>query len=243
MSSSARGVLLDRIASGRLKVVAGANAPFFLCSRIVTSVHTFNLTYASETYTVAVPEILFNRRIRKCQNPPWVRISTCLLIGSAQPAHARATDCWFWEPTTVGSAEQQTCDVTLRTEPSLFQRLSTYLVIRDQHSDFILEAVLWEDDRAELTFVDRQGNVTAQVEGTHWVDSDGDTRIDMTEGYQMAFTRPTSDYGAGAAYPPALGGGREHYQPTRGGGLPTPVHRLAVCFLMLKTFSTGRCGL
>ena len=144
------------------------------------------------------------------------------LIGSAQPAHAKATDCWFWTPDTIGSAEQQTCDVTLRTEPSS-RTTSGYLrtwVIRDQHSSHILEAVLWEDDRAELTFVDRQGNITAQVEGTHWVDSDGDTRIDMTEGYEMAFTRPTSDYGAGAAYPPAFsGGGREHYQPTRGGGL------------------------
>ena len=94
-------------------------------------------------------------------------------------------------------------------------------MIRDQSSTHILEAVLWEDDRAELTFLDRQGNVTAQVEGTHYVDSDGDTRISFGDsGYSMAFTKPTSDYGAGAAYPPAgFSGGRESYQPTRGGGL------------------------
>ena len=136
------------------------------------------------------------------------------LIGSAQPAQAKATDCWFWEPDTVGRAEQQTCDVTLRTEPSS-RTTSGYLrtwVIRDQHSEHTLEAVLWEDERAELTFVDRQGNITAQVEGTHWVDSDGDTRIDMTDGYEMAFTRPTFQ-------PEGFGGGRESYQPIRGGGL------------------------
>ena len=147
-------------------------------------------------------------------------VAACL-IGSAQPAQAKATDCWFWEPDTVGRAEQQTCDVTLRTEPS-DRTTSGYLrtwVIRDQHSEHTLEAVLWEDERAELTFVDHQGNITAQVEGTHWVDSDGDTRIDMTEGYAMAFTRPSSDYGSGAAYPPAFTGPTESYQPIRGGGL------------------------
>ena len=146
---------------------------------------------------------------------------TACVIGSAPPAHAVVTDCWFWEPDTVGTVTSEDCDVTLRTTPSS-RTTSGYLrtwIIRDQNSEHTLEAVLWEDETAELTFIDRQGNVTAQVEGTHWVDSDGDTRIDMTEGYQMAFTRPTSDYGAGAAYPPALGGGREHYQPTRGGGL------------------------
>ena len=145
------------------------------------------------------------------------------LIGSAPPAHAVVTDCWFWEPDTVGTVTSEECDVTLRTEPSS-RTTSGYLrtwVIRDQSSTHILEAVLWEDDRAELTFLDRQGNVTAQVEGTHYVDSDGDTRISFGDsGYSMAFTKPTSDYGAGAAYPPAgFSGGRESYQPTRGGGL------------------------
>jgi hypothetical protein len=151
------------------------------------------------------------------------------VIGSAPPAHAVVTDCWFWEPDTVGTVTAEDCDVTLRTEPSS-RTTSGYLrtwIIRDQNSEHILEAVLWEDGKAELAFLDRSGNVTTQVIGETWTDADGDTRISFGDsGYSMAFTRPSSDYGAGASYPPAGfdGGGSdgfpgESYQPTRGGGL------------------------
>ena len=149
-------------------------------------------------------------------------VAACL-IGSAQPAQAIETDCWFWEPDTVGTVSAEACDVTLRTEPS-DRTTSGYLrtwIIRDASSNHHLEAVLWDDDTAELAFLDRNGNVTTRVEGAHWVDEDGDTRISFGDsGYSMAFTRPSSDYGAGAAHPPAgFGGGRESYQPIRGGGL------------------------
>jgi hypothetical protein len=154
--------------------------------------------------------------------------ATACLIGSAQPAHSAVTDCWFWSPDTVGTVTAEDCDVTLRTEPSS-RTTSGYLrtwIIRDQSSEHILEAVLWEDGKAELAFLDRNGNVTTQVIGETWTDADGDTRISFGDsGYSMAFTRPSSDYGAGASYPPAgFSGGSggfpgESYQPTRGGGL------------------------
>ena len=87
------------------------------------------------------------------------------VIGSAPPAHAVVTDCWFWEPDTVGTVTAEDCDVTLRTEPSS-RTTSGYLrtwVIRDQSSEHILEAVLWDDDSAEYTFVASNGNVTSRA--------------------------------------------------------------------------------
>ena len=148
------------------------------------------------------------------------------LIGSAPPAHAAPTDCWFFDDNNRYDVEAVDCDVTRRTEPS-DRTTSGFLkiwVIRDSSSTHILEAILWDDDTAEFTFLDRRGNVTSRTIGTWWEDSDGDTRLEFGTGndgvdYSMAFTRPTSDYGAGASYPPALGGGRESYQPIRGGGL------------------------
>lgn len=149
------------------------------------------------------------------------------LIGSAQPAQAAPTDCWFFDDNNQYNVESQDCDVTRRTEPS-DRTTSGYLntwVIRDASSTHILEAVLWDDESAEYTFLDRRGNVTSRVEGTWWRDSDNDVRLEFGVGndgvdYSMAFTEPSSDYGSGAAYPPAgFGGGRESYQPIRGGGL------------------------
>ena len=148
------------------------------------------------------------------------------LIGSAQPAHAAPTDCWFFTETQQYNVEAQDCDVTRRTEPS-DRTTSGYLntwIIRDASSTHILEAVLWDDESAEYTFLDRRGNVTSRVNGTWWTDSDGDTRLEFGVGndgvdYSMAFTRPSSDYGSGAAYPPAFSGPTESYQPVRGGGL------------------------
>ena len=53
--------------------------------------------------------------------------------------------------------------------------------------------MLWDDDTAEFTFIDRNGNVTSRT-GTWWEDSDGDTRLEFGVGndgvdYSMAFTR------------------------------------------------------
>ena len=152
-------------------------------------------------------------------------VAACL-IGSAQPAHSAVTDCWFFDDANQYNVSPQDCDVTRRTEPS-DRTTSGYLntwVIRDASSTHTLEAVLWDDDTAEFTFLDRRGNVTSRTEGTWWKDSDGDYRLEFGVGndgvdYSMAFTEPSSDYGAGASYPPALGGGRESYQPIRGGGL------------------------
>ena len=151
---------------------------------------------------------------------------TACVIGSAPPAHAAPTDCWFFDETNQYDVSAQDCDVTRRTEPS-DRTTSGYLntwVIRDATSTHVLEAILWDDDTAEFTFLDRRGNVTSRTTGTWWKDSDGDYRLEFGIGndgvdYSMAFTKPSSDYGAGASYPPALGGGRESYQPTRGGGL------------------------
>ena len=104
-------------------------------------------------------------------------LAACL-IGSAQPAQAKLTSCWMWTPDTVGSASQETCDVTLRTEPSS-RTTSGYLrtwTIRD-NSTHHLEAVFWTDDSVELAFIDREGVVTSQVEGTWHRDSDNDIVI------------------------------------------------------------------
>ena len=152
--------------------------------------------------------------------------ATACLIGSAPPAYAAPTDCWFFDDNNQYDVSPIDCDVTLRTEPS-DRTTSGYLrtwVITEPNSTRILEAVLWEDGDAEYTFLDRRGNVTGRVDGTWWTDSDDDTRLEFGEGndgvdYSMAFTKPSSDYGAGAHYPPAFTSPTEHYQPTRGGGL------------------------
>jgi hypothetical protein len=159
-------------------------------------------------------------------------VAACL-IGSAQPAYAAPTDCWFFDDDNQYDVQPVDCDVTLRTEPS-DRTTSGYLrtwVISEPNSSYTVEAVLWEDGDAEYTFIDGRGNVTSRVEGEWWTDSDDDTRLEFGEGndgvdYSMAFTKPSSDYGAGASYPPAGfdGGGSggfpgESYQPTRGGGL------------------------
>ena len=96
-------------------------------------------------------------------------IAACL-IGSAQPAQAATTDCWFFDRENQYNVQAQDCDVTRRTEPS-DRTTSGYLntwVIRDASSTHILEAVLWDDESAEYTFLDRRGNVTSRVEGTWW---------------------------------------------------------------------------
>ena len=146
-------------------------------------------------------------------------VAACV-IGSAQPAQAKLTNCWFWSPSDTGSVTSQQCDVELRTEPSSRTKsgsLRTW-TIRD-NSTHHLEAVFWTDDSVELAFIDRQGVVTSQVEGTWHRDSDNDIVIDMGGGYIMAFTEPKSGYGAGSTYPPAFTSPTETYQPTRGGGL------------------------
>lgn len=148
------------------------------------------------------------------------------VIGSAPPAQAAPTDCWFFDDDNRYDVTPIDCDVTLRTEPS-DRTTSGYLrtwVITEPNSTRILEAVLWEDGDAEYTFLDRRGNVTGRVDGTWWTDSDDDTRLEFGTGndgqdYSMAFTKPSSDYGAGAAFPPAFTSPTEHYQPVRGGGL------------------------
>ena len=72
----------------------------------------------------------------------------------------------------------------------------------------ILEAVLWEDGKAELAFLDRNGNVTSQVIGGR-----GKTQMATRESASVTLVipwpsrKPSSDYGTGAAYPPAFGGG------------------------------------
>ena len=148
-------------------------------------------------------------------------VAACL-IGSAQPAQAKLTDCWFFDDDNQYDVEAVDCDVTRRRVPS-DRTTSGYLstwIIRDANSSHYLEAVLWTDETAEFTFIDRQGNITGKVDGEWWRDADGDVRLSLGDGeYQIAFTEPSSDYGAGAAYPPVLGGGRESYQPIRGGGL------------------------
>ena len=156
------------------------------------------------------------------------------LIGSAQPAHSAPTDCWFFDDANQYDVQPIDCDVTRRTEPST-RTTSGYLniwVIRQ--GTYTVEAVLWDDDSAEFTFIDNNGNITSRVDGTWWEDSDGDTRLEFGVGndgvdYSMAFTRPSTQDGTGSTYPPAFGGyqpggsagfgGRESYQPTRGGGL------------------------
>ena len=152
------------------------------------------------------------------------------VIGSAPPAQAAITDCWFFDDNNQYDVSPKDCDVTRRTEPSS-RTTSGYLniwVIRDFDSSHTLEAVLWDDDTAEYTFIDRNGNVTSRTTGTWWEDSDGDTRLEFGTGndgvdYSMAFTRPSTQDGTGSTYPPAFGGyqpgGPEYYQPTRGGGL------------------------
>ena len=158
-----------------------------------------------------------------------VGAAAACVIGSALPAQAAITDCWFFEPGNRTNVQPVDCDVTRRTEPST-RTTSGYLniwVIR--HDSYTLEAVLWDDDSAEFTFIDDNGNVTARVDGEHWTDSDGDTRLEFGTGndgedYSMAFTRPSTQSGTSSTYPPAFGGYQpdgpaEFYQPTRGGGL------------------------
>ena len=99
-------------------------------------------------------------------------------------------------------------------------------------------------EKLNSTFLDRNGNITTQVIGETWEDADGDTRISFGDsGYSMAFTKPTSDYGAGASYPPAgFGGGRESYQPTRGGGLSSGEFSDRRSTSDVETFSARSCG-
>jgi hypothetical protein len=160
-----------------------------------------------------------------------VGAAAACVIGSAPPAQAAITDCWFFDANNQYDVQPVDCDVTRRTEPSSRTTsgyLQTWVIV---HDNYTVEAILWTDDTAEFTFIDERGNVTARTEGTWYIDSDNDYRLEFGTGndgvdYSMAFTRPSSDYGAGAAYPPALGGGSssggfpgESYQPTRGGGL------------------------
>ena len=59
------------------------------------------------------------------------------VIGSAPPAQAVVTDCWFFDDNTSWTVTAEDCDVTRRTEPSS-RTTSGYLniwVIRDQSSD------------------------------------------------------------------------------------------------------------
>ena len=149
------------------------------------------------------------------------------VIGSAPPAQAAITDCWFFDDNNQYDVSPKDCDVTRRTEPSS-RTTSGYLniwVISTGDSNNILEVVLWDDDSAEYTFVDSNGNVTSRATGSWWTDSDDDTRLDFDGfDFSMAFTKPSTQSGTGSTYPPAFGGYQpggpaEFYQPTRGGGV------------------------
>ena len=129
-----------------------------------------------------MPEILFARPIKKMlKRLLFAGATAACLIGSAQPAQAAPTDCWFFDDNNQYNVDPVDCDVTRRTEPS-DRTTSGYLstwVIRDANSTHTLEAVLWDSEKAEYTFIDRRGNITGRVEGTWWTDSDGDTRLEF----------------------------------------------------------------
>ena len=111
------------------------------------------------------------------------------VIGSAPPAQAAPSSCWWFTPDTYGEADEENCDVTLITVPS-DRTTSGYLkqwVIDDYVSKTRVRLTLWDDDSAEIEFIDRRGRVTRTVYGDTWIDADGDTRVSFGDsGYSLA---------------------------------------------------------
>ena len=138
-------------------------------------------------------------------------VSACL-IGSAQPAQAAPTLCWYAEDDSIaGTVSAYDCDVERYTDSD------GVIWYRITDEDGVHRIALWERDGVpEYAEVIWQGGRRKRVD--HWEDSDGDMVVGFKGDWWFAFRVPSSRPSTPArpSYDPPVW---DAPAPVRGGGL------------------------